>query len=153
MPEADLKLARELAIGLLARREHSRKELRTKLKVKGIAPDVIEIIADQLLSEGLQSDQRFTQSYLHSRIHKGYGPLRLEQELYERGIDEQLVQLCMTGLAIDWMEMLSMVRQKKFRQAMPTGYNQQAKESRFLQYRGFTTEQIRHFYKNKKDDE
>lgn len=101
----------------------------------------------------MQSDQRFTESYLNSRIQKGYGPLRLEQELYERGIDEQLVQTCLAAHDIDWMDVLASVRKKKFRQALPTGFNQQAKESRFLQYRGFTTDQIRHFYKNKKNNE
>jgi regulatory protein len=138
---------------LLARREHSLKELRAKLKAKGIAPELIDTVTTRLANEGLQSDQRFTESYLHSRIQKGYGPSRLEQELYERGIDEQLVQSCLENLALDWMEILASVRSKKFRQALPVGYSEQARESRFLQYRGFTTEQIRHFYKNKKNDD
>jgi len=127
--------------------------LYAKLKAKGIEPGLIEQLVDRLTSEGLQSDQRFTESYLHSRIQKGYGPARLEQELYERGIDEQLIQSSLHGLDADWKEIINSVRQKKFGRGWPTGFNQQAKESRFLQYRGFTTDQIRHLYKNKNTDD
>ncbi len=115
-------------------------------------PELIDAIADELASEGLQSDQRFTEIYLHSRIQKGYGPLRLAQELNQRGIDKQLIQSCLAGLGIDWRDILISVRQKKFRHVLPTGFAEQAKESRFLQYRGFTTEQIRHLYKNNDDN-
>jgi regulatory protein len=127
--------------------------LRAKLKAKAIGPAEIEQLIDQLAGEGLQSDQRFTESYLHSRTQRGYGPLRIEQELYERGIDEQLIQSCLAERDADWTEILHSVRQKKFGRAWPTGFNEQAKESRFLQYRGFTTDQIRHLYKNKKTDD
>ncbi len=137
----------------MARREHSRKELRAKLKAREIDSDLADTVLEQLAAEGLQSDQRFAESYLHSRIQKGYGPVRLEQELYERGIAEQLIQSVLDALDTDWMDVLHSVRLKKFGRARPSGFNEQAKESRFLQYRGFTTDQIRHLYKNKKTDD
>ena len=108
---------------------------------------------DQLTAEGLQSDSRFAENYLHSRIQKGYGPLRLAQELNERGIDEQLIQSSLDGLGVDWMDILQSVRQKKFGRQPPPGFTAQAKESRFLQYRGFSADQIRHLYKNYETDE
>ena len=108
---------------------------------------------DQLTAERLQSDQRFAETYLHSRVQKGYGPVRLEQELYERGIEAQLIQSSLDGLDADWMDVLQSVRQKKFGRNLPAEFNEQAKDSRFLQYRGFTTDQIRHLYKNKKTDD
>lgn len=144
---------RELALGLLARREHSRKELCAKLKLRGIEGELADAVLEQLSAERLQSDQRFAETYLHSRVQKGYGPVRLEQELYERGIGAQLIQSSLEGLDTNWMDILQSVRQKKFGRTLPAGFNEQAKESRFLQYRGFTTDQIRHLYKNKKTDD
>ena len=121
--------------------------------MRGIEGELVDTVLEQLAAEGLQSDPRFAETYLHSRIQKGYGPVRLEQELYERGIEAQLIQSCLDGLDTDWMDVLQSVRQKKFGRTLPAGFNEQAKESRFLQYRGFTTDQIRHLYKNKKTDD
>jgi len=104
-------------------------------------------VIEQLISEGLQSDQRFTETYLNSRLQKGYGPVRLRQELGERGIDDNLIDICIDNLAIDWRDVLHSVREKKFGEKLPAGFNEQVKESRFLQYRGFTADQIRQFYK------
>jgi len=116
--------------------------------VKGYSPSLISIVIEQLISEGLQSDQRFTETYLNSRLQKGYGPVRLRQELGERGIHDNLIDICIDGLDIDWMEVLHSVRQKKFGGELPVRFSEQAKESRFLQYRGFTSNQIRRLYKN-----
>src|SRR5690606_2652334 len=101
MPEDSGAAARETAIGLLARREHSRRELKRKLGAKGHPSDLIDQVLEQLAREGLQSDQRFAEAYLHSRIQKGYGPVRLLHELAERGVDAGLAELCMQSLAPD----------------------------------------------------
>lgn len=153
MPEGDLKQARELAVGLLSRREHSCRELLGKLKAKGIDTDTAVEAVNSLTAEGLQSDRRFAENYLHSRLQKGYGPVRLAQELNARGVDEDLIASSLDGLAVDWMDVLQSVRQKKFGRQRPAGFSEQARESRFLQYRGFTTDQIRHLYKHKNDDQ
>jgi regulatory protein len=132
---------------LLARREHSRTELSRKLKSKGFESGCIEDVLQELANEGLQSDQRYIESFLSSRINKGYGPVRLAMELRERGIDGDLIEASIQRLDIDWMDTLLSVRQKKFGEKLPANYNAQAKESRFLQYRGFTMEQIKQLYK------
>lgn len=103
---------------------------------------------EQLARENLQSDERFVESFLHSRLHKGVGPIRLLQELRERGIDESFAESLIDSLDIDWMDTLNSVRQKKFGSTLPRDYKGQVKESRFLQYRGFTSEQIRQLYKS-----
>ena len=73
--------------------------------------------------------------------------MRLAMELRERGIEEDLIEACIENLDIDWMDTLHSVRQKKFGEKLPVDYNAQLKESRFLQYRGFTVEQINKLYK------
>jgi regulatory protein len=135
---------------LLARREHSLKELRQKLRARGFDSESINTVLDQLTREGLQSDQRYTESYLRSRISRGYGPVRIVMELRQRGITDDVIDNCIDSIDIDWLEALNTVRQKKFGFRLPGDYQQQAKESRFLQYRGFTSDQIRQLYTSDK---
>lgn len=132
---------------LLARREHSEKDLHRKLTSRGFDADAVSRVLAQLKTENLQSDYRFTEAYVHNRIERGYGPLRIRQELHEKGLAENLIEIFVTEQDSDWMQRLDLVRQKKFGKAMPADYKEQARQSRFLQYRGFPTEQIRRLFK------
>ena len=101
----------------------------------------------RLKQQGAQSDHRFTDAFVHSRIQKGYGPLRIGQELREKAIADDLIETLLTNRDEDWMLRLANVREKKFGQSMPTDYKEQARQSRFLQYRGFSSEHIRRSFK------
>ncbi len=133
---------------MLARREHSEKELQQKLITRGFNADVVSQVLAQLKEKGSQSDRRFTDSFVHSRIEKGYGPLRITQELREKAIADNLIETFLTNRDEDWMVHLANVREKKFGQSMPSDYKEQARQSRFLQYRGFSGEQIRRIFKS-----
>ncbi len=113
----------------------------------------MDAVLDQLVRENLLNDGRFTEVYLRRRIEKGYGPVRLRQELRERGIDDALIETALDAVDVDWMEALRSVREKKFGPALPAGYREQAAESRFLQYRGYTMEQIRSLHERKQHDQ
>jgi regulatory protein len=134
---------RNVALGLLARREHSRKELQQKLARK-LPPDAsaenIPPILDQLAEQGLQSDERFVESYVNMRVRKGYGPVRIAMELAERGVENQLVQIYLEERE-DWQECLMRTWQKKFGRA-PTDFSDKAKQMRFLQFRGYRPDDI-----------
>jgi regulatory protein len=62
-------------------------------------------------------------------------------ELNQRGVDETLALLSFEELDIDWSERILAVWQKKF-SAAATDFAEHAKQARFLQYRGFTNDQI-----------
>jgi len=130
--------ARNSAIGYLSIREHASDELRNKLLKKGFAASVIDKVVIQLQTDNLLSDERFVESYVRIRINKGFGPLRIQQELRERGISDELLN----GLDEAWVTRARLARQKRFGQELPQGKRELAKQIRFLQYRGFTTSQI-----------
>jgi regulatory protein len=69
-------------------------------------------------------------------------------ELSERGIDKEMTNSCINNLDIDWMETINAVRVKKFGLALPKDFKGRSKESHFLQYRGFTSDQINKLYKS-----
>jgi len=128
---------------LLARREHGRRELRDKLLQRGFEPDRVEQVLAELAGEGLQSDERFTEAYLRQRRERGYGPLRIRQELQQRGIAEALITGAMACYEGDWSELAWQARCKRFGSVPPADLRERARQTRFLQYRGFSGADIR----------
>ncbi len=128
---------------LLARREHTRKELVHKLTIRDFPEDVIETVVDRLSEQNLQSDERFTEAFVNMRRKKGQGPVRILNDLQERGVSQILQEDHVDSHDEIWSEMITQVRLKKFGSSLPKDFPERAKQSRFLQYRGFTSEQIR----------
>ncbi|MEN8219435.1 MAG: regulatory protein RecX [Pseudomonadota bacterium] len=140
---SSLTQARSSAIGYLSRREHANLELRNKLTRKGFEQSVIDSVLKQLRAENLQSDERFVESYVRTRTHKGFGPLRIQQELRERGISDELLSGVLEADEAAWVTRARLARQKRFGQGLPQGKRELGKQIRFLQSRGFSSSQIR----------
>ncbi|HMB73691.1 MAG TPA: regulatory protein RecX [Gammaproteobacteria bacterium] len=139
---AEETACRRQALNALARREHSRLELERKLDARGYATQVIAATLDALESSGLIDVERFCDSFVRSRKSRGQGPARIERELTERGIDSAAATLALSQCE-DWNALARNVRQRKFGERIPREYKERAKQMRFLQYRGFSHEQIR----------
>ncbi len=133
---------RERAMNFLARREHSVHELTTKLVKAEFDCDDIQNIIARLTEQDLQSDQRFAENYTRYRSNRGFGSQKIRQELKERGVDVELINDALEQQNIDWFAIAVMVRHKRFGEQSPDEFKEQAKQQRFLQYRGFTHEQI-----------
>lgn len=134
---------RNMAMKLLAQREHSRYELQSKLRVRKYDDEIIEQVLHELIQDNLQSDTRFAQSYTQMKIRHGFGPVRIRQELRDRGIDNELIEQCLAIDLDEWVCAVNEVRCKKFGVDLPQDFVGRARQMRFLQYRGFTTEQIK----------
>jgi regulatory protein len=132
------KEIKESCLRLLARREHSQKELLNKLLLKGFEKDDILPVIEELARQGWQSDSRYAESYARHRIQKGYGPLFIAYELRQKGVDaidlEDIVQKAAGG----WMDLLEQVYTKKYGHDSLMDRNEWAKRSRFLIQRGFS---------------
>ena len=148
----DTAACRNSALNALARREHSRLELERKLGARGYAADVIGSTLDALESAGLLDADRFTDSFVRSRQMRGHGPARIRRDLTERGIDAERAGLALTQSNEDWRALARSVRQRKFGPDIPQAYKERAKQMRFLQYRGFSSEHIRAALESDTDD-
>jgi len=147
---SELKEVEKVALNLLARREHSQAELKSKLRLRKFDETTIESVLAHLIKNDFQSDNRFTEIYVRMRSRLGYGPSRIAQELQQRGASNELINQYLTG-DLDWVKMAAHVRQKRFGRLIPTGFKEQAKQKHFLHYRGFTTDQIKAVF-NDDDD-
>ena len=135
--------AEALAVGLLARREHSRAELARKLGQRGVPEELIAATLEALGERRLQSDTRYAETLVASRIGRGQGPVRIRRELAERGVSGAEIDAALEGAEADWFELARETRRRRFGAAAPAEWNERARQSRFLEYRGFSGEQIR----------
>lgn len=139
---SEINSIKNKAIDFLARREHSRAELMSKLTQRGFIDSDILVVLDQLVAQGLQSDERFTSAFLRSRQTLGYGPIRIRLELQEKGIDPLLIEQYIDESDEAWLEHVKAVYDKKYRDKPVIEFKEQMKRKQFLAYRGFTHGQI-----------
>jgi len=134
--------ARKKAMDYLARREHGRVELRNKLTKFGFDADISEAAIDRLIDDGLQSDQRFAEAFIQSRISQGKGPGRIRADLSQRGVSDSVIDDGLHEAEQNWWALARDVRKKKFGAQLPVDFKEKARQMRFLQYRGFEPDHI-----------
>ncbi|MGV6473391.1 recombination regulator RecX [Azotobacter vinelandii] len=143
MPGLDSPAAvRRAAMDLLARREHGRVELARKLARRGASAELIETVLDRLANEGLLSEFRYLEAFVASRARAGYGPLRIREELAQRGLPRQAVEQALRESGLDWGELLVDTWRRRFAGRLPEDAREHARQGRFLGYRGFSPEMI-----------
>jgi regulatory protein len=131
------------AVRLLARREHSRVELGRKLRARGAPAELVEEVLASLAARRLQSDERFAESLVTSRIGRGQGPVRIGRDLEAQGVPAAEVEAALEAAGADWFELAAATRRKRFGRPAPADWKERGRQARFLEYRGFTAEQIR----------
>jgi len=127
----------EVAIAALSRREHSVLEMRRKLKNKGFEDDEISISITRLIENNLLSEERFTESYINMRKRRGYGPLRIAQELSQRGVTEEGFAVYLDRNNPQWRRVMKEQYIKKYGQQLAMEYTEKARRAKYLQSRGF----------------
>jgi len=127
---------------LLARREHARHELAGKLRSRGMPGDLIETVLDDLVGENLLSEARFAEAFVASRVGRGQGPVRIRMELERRQVAAGVIEDALESAAPDWGALAAEARRKRFGRQPPGDFRERARQSRFLQYRGFASEHI-----------
>lgn len=141
--------ARKKAMDYLSRREYGFHELVEKLVLYGFLKEVALIAVENLVSEGLQDDQRYVESFVQSRINQGKGPLRIQQELQHRKVSDNLINDAINETTENWFKLAEKVRLKKFGSTIPLDFQKKAKEMKFLKYRGFESDHIQYAMKNR----
>ena len=139
MPDPATTL-RQAALRLLARREYSRAELARKLASQAESGEELVQVLDQLVAEQYLSDDRYARQRVQSRS-KRYGDQRLQQELQRQGIASEAIDQALADGESE-LERCRAVWAKKFGQPAENA-EMLAKQMRFLQYRGFSSESIR----------
>ena len=143
------KDAYKSALKMLTRREHSCFELRQKLLKQDYLHDEIDEVLEALKQAGFQSDRRYVEMLIRARQNQGYGPVRIQHELSEKGVDSTLYSDLIIEDDEVWSELAREVREKKYGAESPEDFKAQAKQMKFLQYRGFSMRHISNAMKEK----
>lgn len=131
---------RHYLLYLVSRREYSAKDLKSKLLEKGYSSDLVEQEILHAQEKKWQSDERFAEAFIHLRISQGKGPVRIAFELEQHGVSKILIESFLDYRDKQWSELAKQVLQKK--KFVLDSYAEKAKAMKFLQYRGFSIEQI-----------
>ena len=134
-----------ICVRLLARREHSRKELLEKLTHRGFQRDEVEPVIAALAEQNWQNDARYAECYVQQRIASGYGPIRIRYELQQRGIDQVDLDL-QADEEGGWQSLLTELYCNKYDAEKLLAQSEWLKRSRFLQQRGFSGEMIKRMF-------
>jgi regulatory protein len=134
--------AKSAAVALLARRDYASGELRGRLVRKGFDPTVVESTIEELVAERALNDARFTANYVIYQAARGQGPLRISADLKALELPDELIDQALAA-GPDWRMLAREARSRKFGADSPPGWPEKARQARFLQYRGFSSDHIR----------
>lgn len=137
-----VRTAYDKALGLLARREHSRRELSQKLGRGGFSRDEATAAVEQLGEQGYQDDSRFAASLVRSRIGQGYGPARIRMELRSQGVNDAAIRELIESGDVDWHDLAASQLRRRYGgpSADPA---ERARRAQFLLRRGFAAATVR----------
>lgn len=140
----------QYAIFMLSRRDYSTNELQRRIerrireteKDSPTAPECLPQVIERLLESQYLDDNRTIYSFFRSYLNKSYGPLRIRQELRLKGFPSEIIDRVLEETDTDWYALCQDLKEKKFGTGKPKDFKERAKQIRYLQYRGFTSEYI-----------
>ncbi len=130
-------------IGLLSRREHSARELTSKLARKGHAKDEISDAVGRLADRKYQSDDRFGVTIARTRVAQGYGPARIRVELKSHGLSDAAVRAAIEATEADWLVIAAHQLRRRFGGKAAADRDERGRRAQFLLRRGFDPATVR----------
>ena len=142
-PDKPRRSAYDKALGLLARREHSRRELRTKLRQGGYEGEEATAAIDRLGEQHYQDDDRFAEILVRSRASQGYGPQRIRAELKTHAVPDERIRQLLDEAEIDWEASALEQLRRRYAGKGAADHAERARRAQFLLRRGFATATVR----------
>jgi len=143
--------ALQRALGLLTRREHSRKELTRKLVSRGVDAAEVEAAVEKLTGAGWQDDARFAESLVRSRASGGYGPLHVRAELGTHDLPADVRDAALDDFDGDWAAIARDLVARRFAR-IDDARLRERKASDYLIRRGFPSDIVRSAARFRGDD-
>jgi regulatory protein len=139
---ADAEEIRSAAIALLARRDFASGELRQKLQAKGYEREVVATVLQDLANSRMLDDARFATNYVTYHAGRGRGPIRIAADLRALDVSAELIEAALAS-GPDWAALALEQRGRRFGLRAAESGVEKARQARFLQYRGFSSDHIR----------
>ena len=135
--------AYDRALGMLARREYSQRELRVRLEHAGCDEAESESALRKLRDQEYQDDARFGAMIVRARVGQGYGPVRIRAELRSHGLADAAIRALLDAAEADWNGLAAAQLRKKYGTRPAADHAECGKRAAFLLRRGFTAATVR----------
>ena len=132
----------EAGTALLARRDYASGELRAKLIDKGHEPSEVDAVVATFQAQRLVDDARYAERFVAYRAARGQGPVRIRMDLKALGLPVELIDEALSS-GPAFPTLAATARSRKFGARAPKDFKEKARQARFLQYRGFSADDIR----------
>jgi len=129
--------AYDKALSLLARREHSARELKMKLAQRGLEADESAAALEKLRAKDFQNDRRFGEMLVRSRLEGGYGARWIIAELRTHGIGDRAALELIEAAEPDWPALIRRQLRRRYGSKRATTLAERSKRAAFLLRRGF----------------
>lgn len=143
---------RNRALYWLSKRDYSIKDFRVKLDKVCELTDLKEELVEDFIQKDWLNEQRYMTSFVRSKISAGLGQRRIVMELQQHGIKTSEAELYLEQMEVDWFEQAQATYSRKYGEKPITDYKDKSKRYRFMQYRGFSSEQIQYAMDHKSND-
>lgn len=143
MDAGDHRSAYDRALGMLARREYSQRELRARLERAGYDEAESESAIQKLRDQRYQDDDRFGEMILRARVGHGYGPSRVRAELRSNGLTDTAIEGLLDAADLDWDALALAQLRKKYGRKPVADHAERSKRAAFLLRRGFAAATVR----------
>ena len=140
---AEYKQALSRVMRLLARREYSEQEIRRKLGNE-YPSTILAAVIERCRTLDWLNEARMMTVFIRSRANRGYGPIRMMQELRFKGVSAEPIKLALDASEIDWFAIAKQQAERKVSEPATLDRVARGKLLAFLQRRGFTSEQARY---------
>jgi regulatory protein len=106
------------AVRLLGTREYSVVELTTKLR-RLFLSEVVNGVTTELQALGLLCNTRYGEAFCRSRVERGYGPVFIQRELEQNGLNKELIETLLEPYNEQWLDKAILQVKKKARTHRP----------------------------------
>lgn len=140
-----LEILRRKALNWLGKQEYNLAKFRRKLQQQQASEEQIASLIDEFCQANWLSESRYSQGFVRARVNKGQGRLKIIHDGHSvHQIELSALEEALDQQQVDWLALAVQTYQKRYGTEPITDFKQQAKRMRYMQYQGFTLEQIKH---------
>ncbi|CAM2941801.1 recombination regulator RecX [Vibrio rarus] len=136
--------AKKAALHFLSCHEHGQYELQQKLLNKGFDVSDIDEAIRFCREHHYLDDLRYSKEQVRHNVKKGHGERRIRQELQAKQVLDDIIEQALNEEPQDWFQLAKLSAENSFHHFATQGSAEYAQQVRFLQYQGFSVEQIRY---------
>ena len=141
-PITDPKKLYNRALYWLSKRDYSIADFSKKLDKVCLIQEMKDDLIVRLIENDWLSEKRYVAAFVRSKISTGLGAFRIINDLKQHGIKDSDAKACIEEQSVDWFEQAKATYKRKYGETTIEEYKERAKRFRYMQYRGFSVDQI-----------